>query len=59
MKIVTHFCDWDEPGRLKVRALCGIYIRRREHDNAPTCDSCRAALAARDQRDRHVMWDDR
>jgi len=50
-----HWADWDEPGREKVRALCGTYIRRRDHSNEPTCDLCRAAIALRDERDHEVL----
>jgi hypothetical protein len=44
---VTHYCDWDAPGRRTVPALCGTYIRRAEHTNDPTCPRCRAGLAYR------------
>jgi len=43
----THFCDWDMPGGRLVRALCGALIRRRDHDNEPTCATCQAVLAER------------
>jgi hypothetical protein len=56
----THYLDWDAPGRVKVRALCGVYIRRREHAEAPTCPVCRQALEARTARDTAAgrWWDD-
>jgi len=47
--LVTHWVDWDAIGRTRVRALCGVWIRRREHANAPTCPECRRYLAARDR----------
>jgi hypothetical protein len=47
----THYVDWDEVGRVKVRALCGVYIRRRDHSEAPTCPICAQALEARQARD--------
>jgi hypothetical protein len=43
----THYCDWDEPGRDRVRALCGVRIRRIEHSNEPTCPQCLAGLEYR------------
>jgi hypothetical protein len=43
----THWCDWDAYGRVKVRALCGAYIRRREHAQRPTCPDCQRVLAER------------
>jgi hypothetical protein len=43
----THYCDWDAPGTLWCRALCGLHIQRREHKNTPTCPICVAALAQR------------
>jgi hypothetical protein len=55
----THFADFDEPGKLKVRSLCGIYIGRSDRSEAPTCTICRQALEARnarDQADGH-WWD--
>jgi len=39
----THFVEWDAIGRDRVRALCGAWIRRREHANAPTCPDCQRA----------------
>lgn len=47
----THFADFDEPGRFKVRALCGLYVNRSDRAEAPTCVICRQALEARDRRD--------
>lgn len=44
----THYLDWDQPGRGKAPAVCGTYVRRIEHANAPSCPECRAILAARD-----------
>lgn len=44
---LTHYCDWDAPGRHTVKALCGTYIRRTEHRNEPTCPQCREGLAYR------------
>jgi hypothetical protein len=46
--LVTHFVEWDAIGRARVRAVCGAWIRRREHVNAPTCPDCRRALARLD-----------
>ena len=43
----THWCDWDAPGRVSVRALCGALIRRRDHSSTPTCDTCREILETR------------
>lgn len=40
----THYCDWDAPGKYRVRALCGEIMKRREHVNEPTCPDCRKAL---------------
>ena len=56
----THFADFDEPGRLKVRALCGIYIGRSDRSETPTCILCKQALAAREARDNHAgrWWED-
>ncbi len=51
-RVATHYCDWDAPGKHTVPALCGIYIPRRAHANAPTCPDCRRLLAAREQGDR-------
>jgi hypothetical protein len=42
---LSHYCPWDAPGRRVVQAHCGIYIRRTEHDNDPTCPECRRVLA--------------
>lgn len=44
----THYAPWDAPGRRTVRALCGAYIRRTEHQNAPTCQACRDLLVYRE-----------
>jgi len=46
--LVTHFVEWDAIGRARVRAMCGSWIRRREHVNLPTCPDCRRALARLD-----------
>jgi hypothetical protein len=54
---VTHACRWDEPGRMKVRALCGILIRRREHTNDPTCVTCQRELAAHETADPRDLAD--
>jgi hypothetical protein len=50
----THFCEWDAPGKYTVPALCGAYIRRRDHVNDPTCAICRVALAAREAEERGI-----
>jgi hypothetical protein len=47
----SHFSDWDEPGKVRVRALCGLYIARSDRAERPTCLVCRQALEARDRRD--------
>jgi hypothetical protein len=52
----SHYADFDQPGRLKVRALCGIYIGRSDRSDQPTCVLCRQALEARDRRDAQVRW---
>jgi hypothetical protein len=51
----THWCEWDAYGRLKVRALCGVYIRRRDHSPTPTCVICQQALAARERSDNEPL----
>jgi len=38
---VTHYADWDAPGRQTVAALCGASIRRTDHTNTPTCHVCK------------------
>jgi len=50
-KAVTHYCDYDAPGRVHVRAVCGAYIRRGDHDNTPTCADCARIIAARNVED--------
>jgi hypothetical protein len=45
---LTHFCDWDAPGGRTVRAICGTIIRRRDHQNEPTCTKCQAVLVDRE-----------
>jgi len=56
----THFADWDALGRVTVRSLCGAYIRRREHSEAPTCPVCRQALEVRNTNDARAgrWWED-
>jgi hypothetical protein len=56
----SHFADFDEPGRLKVRSLCGVYIGRSDRSEAPTCILCRQALEARNARDAKAgpWWED-
>jgi hypothetical protein len=44
---MTHYCDWDVPGKRQVRAICGELIQRRDHTNEPTCPNCQAELAER------------
>lgn len=47
---VTHYCLWDAKGRVRVAAVCGAWMRRRDHADHPTCPACRArveAMAAR------------
>jgi hypothetical protein len=46
----THFVRFDMPGKPLARALCGKLVDREiEHDNAPTCETCRAQLEAFEQ----------
>lgn len=45
---VTHYCDWDAPGRLVVRALCNAIIKRKQHRNDPSCSTCQAVLRRRE-----------
>lgn len=45
----THYCQWDAPGRRVVRALCGAIMKRAQHENEPTCPTCRAGLALREK----------
>jgi len=47
----SHFCDWDAPGRLVVRAVCGILIRRRDHADAPSCPVCQKVIRRRETED--------
>jgi hypothetical protein len=47
LQLVTHWVDWDAVGRRRVRALCGVWIRRTDHANDPTCPTCRQLLAQR------------
>ena len=49
LRIESHYCDWDQPGRRVVRALCTALIKRRDHSNDPTCITCRLILAGRDK----------
>ncbi len=44
----THYATWDAPGRHEVKALCGTYIRRTEHKDAPSCPECQRLLAHRE-----------
>jgi hypothetical protein len=46
---LSHYCDWDVPGKRLVRSICGLLIYRDEHANAPTCPECQLVLAAREQ----------
>jgi hypothetical protein len=47
---LTHYADYDERvGKWYLRTLCGVLIKRRDHQNAPTCTICRQVLAARDE----------
>lgn len=46
----THYCRWDAPGGLYVRALCGVLIRRVDHENEPTCPTCRVELTHIEER---------
>ena len=52
---LTHYCDWDAIGRHSVKALCGVYIRRTDHTNEPTCPQCQAGLAYRAQLEARVQ----
>jgi hypothetical protein len=44
----THVVAWDQPGRNRVRALCGVWILRREQSYLPTCPDCRRLLVELD-----------
>jgi hypothetical protein len=43
---LTHFIDYDAPGRRMTRAICGALVDWRDHRNDPTCPVC---LARREQ----------
>ena len=47
---LTHYAVWDSPSYARgvVRALCGEYIKRTEHANAPTCPKCAELVAYRE-----------
>jgi hypothetical protein len=47
--VPTHYCPWDAPGRRLVQALCGVFIRRTDHSNAPTCPTCAQRLNERER----------
>lgn len=36
----THYVNHDAPGRRRSRALCGLFVDRREHANEPSCVDC-------------------
>lgn len=56
----SHYADFDQPGRLKVRSLCGLYISRSDRSEQPTCTICQQELKARDARDAKAgpWWED-
>ena len=43
----THYIEWDAAGYRTARAICGAYVRRDSHRNAPTCEACIVALEQR------------
>ena len=47
---VTHYIQWDAPGKHLSKALCGVWLQRKKHANDPTCPTCAALLAERDGR---------
>lgn len=44
---LSHYCDWDEPGRHRVMSICRVLMKRTEHSNEPTCPNCQAGLKRR------------
>lgn len=39
---VSHYVDWDAPGRRLARARCGKLVQRdREHSITPSCPDCK------------------
>lgn len=54
-----HFVPWDEPGRFKARALCGLYVDRTRdtHPQEPTCPTCAELLAQREIATRQIVED--
>jgi hypothetical protein len=48
---VTHYQDYDAPGRWHRHALCGAYVPVRDHSNEPTCADCQRELAGRKARE--------
>lgn len=47
---ITHFVEWDAPGRRLVRAICGTWTSRLDHAMCPTCRDCQRELEARETR---------
>lgn len=43
---ISHFVDYDQPGRRQSRALCGLSVDRyTQHRNEPTCPTCKRLRA--------------
>lgn len=47
----VHSVPYDEPGRIKARARCGIYVNRHAQRGAVTCETCLEEIAHFDSLD--------